>query len=123
VVKGIGTDIVKIGRIKQAVSKFKKKFATSIFTPGEWDYCWTKKNPYPSLAARFAAKEAVFKALGMGIGRIRWLDVEVKIDDSGKPHISLSGSAAEIARSQYISNLSLSISHCTEYAVAFVVAE
>jgi holo-[acyl-carrier protein] synthase len=123
VVKGIGTDIVNIQRIKNAVSKFKSKFQEKIFTKDEWAYCWHKKNPYPSLAARFAAKEAVFKALGTGKGSAKWVDVEVRLDLNGKPSVFLTGTAAEIARSQYISNFSLSISHCSDYAVAFVVAE
>ncbi len=122
-VKGIGTDIVSIHRIRASVVKFKEKFQSKIFTFDEWSYCWDKKNPYPSLAARFAAKEAVLKALGTGKGRISWLDIEVKLDTKGKPNINLSGSAAETARSQYISCFNLSLSHCSEYAVAFVVAE
>ena len=122
-VKGIGTDIVSIERIKDAIVKFKEKFQDKIFTSDEWSYCWNKKNPYPSLAARFAAKEAVLKALGTGKGKIKWLDIEIKLDPSGKPNINLSGLAAETARSQYISNFNLSLSHCSNYAVAFVVAE
>ena len=122
-VKGIGTDIVRIERIRASVVKFKEKFQSKIFTFEEWKYCWNKKNPYPSLAARFAAKEAVLKALGTGKGKISWLDIEVKLDTNGKPNINLSGSAAETARSQYISCFNLSLSHCSEYAVAFVVAE
>jgi len=123
VVKGIGTDIVSIVRIKSSIAKFKEKFQNKIFTMDEWNYCWNKKNPYPSLAARFAAKEAVLKALGTGKGKIKWLDIEIKLDPKGKPGINLSGLAAETARSQYISNFNLSLSHCSEYAVAFVVAE
>jgi len=123
VVKGIGTDIVNIERIKDSIAKFKEKFQSKIFTSEEWDYCWNKKNPYPSLAARFAAKEAVLKAMGTGKGAIKWLDIEVQLDSKGKPGINLSGLAAETARSQYISNFKLSLSHCTKYAIAFVVAE
>ena len=122
-VKGIGTDIVNIERIKSSIAKFKEKFQSKIFTSEEWDYCWNKKNPYPSLAARFAAKEAVLKALGTGKGGIKWLDIEVQLDAKGKPGINLSGLAAETARSKYISSLNLSLSHCSEYAIAFVVAE
>jgi len=123
VVKGIGTDIVNIERIKNSIAKFKEKFQDKIFTQEEWNYCWNKKNPYPSLAARFAAKEAVLKALGIGKSNIKWQDIEVKLDPEGKPIINLSGVAAETARTQYISNFNLSLSHCSEYAVAFVVAE
>ena len=122
-VKGIGTDIVSIERIKNAIVKFKEKFQGKIFTREEWDYCWNKKNPYPSLAARFAAKEAVLKALGTGKSGIKWRDIEIKLDPKGKPSINLSGLAAETARTQYISNFNLSLSHCSKYAVAFVVAE
>ncbi len=122
-VKGIGTDIVKIERIKNSITKFKSKFQDKIFTKEEWNYCWNKKNPYPSLAARFAAKEAVLKALGTGKGIIKWVDVEVINNANGKPSINLTGKAAEVARAQYISNFNLSLSHCSDYAVAFVVAE
>lgn len=122
-VKGIGTDIVKIERIKNSITKFKSKFKEKIYTQEEWNYCWNKKNPYPSLAARFAAKEAVLKALGTGKGIIKWVEVEVIHNANGKPCINLTGKAAEIARSQYISNFNLSLSHCSDYAVAFVVAE
>ena len=122
-IKGVGTDIVNIERIKSSVDKFKEKFQHRIFTRDEWSYCWSKKNPYPSLAVRFAAKEAVLKALGTGKEKIKWLDIEVKLDSNGKPSISLFGMAAEIARSQCISSFNLSLSHCSEYAIAFVVAE
>ncbi len=122
-IKGVGTDIVSIERIKKAITKFKSRFQKRIFTVSEWDYCWNKKNPYPSLAARFAAKEAVLKALGVGLGDVDWVDIEVRSDLAGKPVINLTGKAAELARIQYISNINLSISHCVKYAVAFVVAE
>lgn len=122
-VKGIGTDIIRIQRIRASIGKFKEKFKSKVYTFDEWNYCWNKKNPYPSLATRFAAKEAVLKALGTGKGNISWLDIEVKLDTKGRPRVNLSGTAAETARSQYISCFNLSLSHCSEYAVAFVIAE
>ncbi|MBZ4688331.1 MAG: holo-[acyl-carrier protein] synthase [Clostridia bacterium] len=122
-VRGIGTDIVEIARIEKAIKKNLSGFERRIFTEAEWEYCWNKKNPIPSLAARFAAKEAVFKALGIGLGACKWKDVEVTVAKSGKPQINLMGKAAAIASSQFISILNISLSHSENYAIAFVVAE
>lgn len=121
--QGIGTDIVEIERIKKAIARFTEGFKRRIFTDVEWEYCWDKKNPIPSLAARFAAKEAVFKALGIGLGSCNWKDVEVSNNHNGKPEINLYGKAAEIASSHFISSVEVSLSHCKNHAIAFVVAK
>ena len=118
---GIGTDIVEIDRIRRIVDKYSDNFRKKIFTDVEWEYCWEKKNPIPSLAARFAAKEAVFKALGIGIGACKWKDVEVYNNGQGKPEILLHGKAADIARAHFVNMIQVSLSHCKNHAIAFVV--
>lgn len=120
-VKGTGVDIIEISRIEQAVIRF-SKFSSRVFTPREIECCMGNKTRWASLAARFAAKEAVAKALGTGIGKVRWTDIEIFNDCSGKPGIRLFSEAKLAAARLGITNLDLSISHCREYAVAFVVA-
>jgi len=115
---GIGTDIVEIGRIREAGSE---KFLERIFTARERDYCFKYKDPWPHLAARFAAKEAVAKALGTGIGRVGWQDIEVIKELSGRPGISLHGFGAQVGRELGSRELLLSLSHCRDYAIAYVI--
>lgn len=116
-----GTDIIEISRIRKAVQG-SDRFVERVFTPGEVSYCLGGKPKWGSLAARFAAKEAAAKALGTGIGGVRWIDIEVTVDAAGCPEIRLHGAAAERAGSLGISGLSVSLSHCRDYAVAFVTA-
>lgn len=118
---GIGTDIIEIERIKQAVLAGEGRFASRVFTPGEIAYCQAKKNPYPSFAARFAAKEAVLKAVGCGFSGVRWQDIEV-VKQDGAPGIELRGRTLEIAREQGISRVMLSLAHSKSHAVAYAVA-
>jgi len=120
-IKGTGTDIIEISRIKEAVQS-SAGFVSRVFTPAEAEYCLNGKTKWGSLAVRFAAKEAAAKALGTGIGRVRWTDIEIVNQESGRPQINLRGAAAEEAERLGISGLSLSVSHSREYAVAFVVA-
>ncbi|MHB9094044.1 MAG: holo-ACP synthase [Eubacteriales bacterium] len=120
-IKGTGVDIIEISRIEKAV-KSRERFASRIFTAGELGYCLARKPRWSSLAARFAAKEAVSKALGTGFGRVKWTDIEVVNDPGGKPEIRLHGAAQQVAGELGISKMALSLSHCHEYAVAFVVA-
>ncbi len=120
-IKGTGVDIIEISRIRKAFRNF-KKFGPRIFTTAEQDYCMTKKYPWPSLAARFAAKEAVAKAMGTGIGQVKWTDIEIVKNGRGRPEARLSGTALEVAGRLGISGFQISISHCKEYAVAFAVA-
>jgi len=121
VIRGTGVDIIEISRIQKAFRN-SDKFGPRVFTAIEQEYCMGKKYPWPSLAARFAAKEAVAKALGTGIGRVSWTDIEIVISGGGKPEARLSGAALETARGLGISGFQISLSHCKEYAVAFVVA-
>lgn len=118
---GIGTDIIEIKRIKNAAEKG-KRFLERVFTVGELDYSNQKKDPYPSLAARFAAKEAVMKALGTGFQGISWQDIEVVGDEKGKPIIVLHGGAAEVAGGNGIKQMLITLSHSREFATAFAIA-
>lgn len=120
-IKGTGVDIIEISRVKKA-AKASNRFAARVFTDRERAYCEGKKGEWASLAARFAAKEAVLKVLGTGIGQIKWTDVEVVNGESGKPEICLHGAAGTAAAQLGVKSLALSISHCNDYAVAFVVA-
>ncbi len=113
----VGVDIVEVERIAQALREHGEHFIQKIFTEREAAYCRGKKSPN-SWAARFAAKEATAKALRVA-GRVpRWTDVEVVMDDYGRPALQLSGVAAELAAG---ARLEVSLSHSHHYAVAMVV--
>lgn len=120
---GIGTDIVDIKRIEEIIKKYPESFLEKNFTLREISYCESKKDSFSSYAARFAAKEAFSKALGLGFRGFRLKEVEVSLDDKGKPQIFLNGSAREIAKGLGIEKIHLSLSHARKQAVAFVVAE
>jgi len=114
--EGLGIDLVEVGRIKRAVDRWGHRFLHRVFTPGEISYCNRKVFPEQSLAARFAAKEAVFKAMGTGLsGGIRWTDVEIANDPRGKPEVRL---GPRITRLLGNRTILLSISHTKEFAVA-----
>jgi holo-[acyl-carrier protein] synthase len=115
-----GIDIIEINRIEKSLDQ---KFKNRIFTEGEIIYCESKKiNRFKSYAARFAAKEAVFKALDAGRGsRIRWKDIEVRNTELGYPQIILSGNALEMYKKIKGTCISISLSHCESYAVASAV--
>ena len=118
----IGVDLVEVERIKSISLKWGDRFEKRVFTPREINYCNSKKSRYQSLASRFAAKEAVFKALGTGwrFG-LRWQDVEVVNDSLGKPNIILSGEAQQRAELMGAKKVMVSLSHTKKYAVAYVV--
>lgn len=120
-----GVDIVETDRIAKSFDTLGSSFRDRVFTENEIDYCESKKAVrFMSYAARFAAKEAVSKALGTGISKgIGWKDLEVRNDENGKPYVILSGRADEIFREIGGGSISLSISHCKNYAVAYAVIE
>ena len=121
---GTGVDIAETLRIEQSLDRHGERFAKRVFTPAEITYCEKFKNRAERYAARFAAKEAAFKALGTGWrGGIRWLDVEVVHLPSGKPELVLSGRAQEIAHELRVTRMSVSISHSDRYVVALVIFE
>jgi holo-[acyl-carrier protein] synthase len=115
---GIGIDITEVKRIED-ISLRHKGFLSRVYTPREIEFCAKKKNMYQHLAARFAAKESVLKALGTGwSGSIGWTDVEVVNDQWGRPEVSTHGRVKEIVKERGIKRISISLSHCRNYAVA-----
>ena len=121
---GTGVDIAETARIAQSLEHYGERFVRRICTPAEVAYCERFKNKAERYAARSAAKEAAFKALGTGWGKgVRWLDVEVTHQPSGKPELVLSGRAQEVARELGVVRMSLSISHADRYVVAEVIFE
>ncbi len=114
----IGVDIIEIDRVNRATKKWGNTFLTRVFTPSELKSYRDKQS---SLAARFAAKEAVLKALGACDRGISWQDIEVLTENNGKPVILLHGNARESAAELGITELTVSLSHSKEYAVAFAV--
>jgi len=120
---GIGTDIIEVERVGNLVSKG-PAFAEKIFSAGEIAYCETKRYKHQNYAARFAAKEAFMKAIGIGwrLG-ITFHDIEVTNDEMGKPSLILHGKALDFVTENHISNIQLTLSHIKEYATAFVVLE
>ena len=115
-----GVDIIEIGRVARVVQRYGKRFLRRIYTEGEIAYC---RGRAPQLASRFAAKEAVMKALGTGTRGVRWRHIEVVRAPGRAPTIRLHGTALARARRIGVEHLSVSLSHSEEYAVAFVVGE
>ncbi|HEV8541606.1 MAG TPA: holo-ACP synthase [Verrucomicrobiae bacterium] len=121
---GVGTDIVEVARIRNSYEKFGERFVSRILVQSEIDYCLSHKDPAPFIAARFAAKEAVSKAFGTGIGKhLGWRDIEVHREESGKPFVELTGKGADLLKQINGESLHLSISHTLEHATAFAVIE
>ncbi len=120
---GIGTDIVECLRIAQMIERHGELFLTRVFTPREIEYCSSRKAATQHYAGRWAAKEAILKALGTGWSRgIRWLDMEIRNDAAGKPTVALGGGAREQCERLGVGNLLISISHCRSHATALAVA-
>jgi holo-[acyl-carrier protein] synthase len=114
-----GVDLIDVGRIVSLLDRYGARFAHRVFTDRELEAC---KGRPERLAARFAAKEAVSKALGTGIGQVAWREIEVVSDSSGRPELRLDGRAGELAAELGLHLWSVSLSHTQEQAVAFVVA-
>src|SRR6476469_10558125 len=120
---GIGTDIIECLRIAAMIEKHGELFLTRVYTPHEIEYCSARRAANQHYAGRFAAKEAVLKALGTGWTRgIQWQDIEVRNDLGGKPSIALGGGARELCLQQGISQVMITISHCRSFATAYAVA-
>jgi holo-[acyl-carrier protein] synthase len=121
---GTGIDIAEVPRIAQSIERFGDRFLRRVFTENEILYCESKANRMERYAARFAAKEAAMKALGTGWNQgVRWRDVEVWREPGRRPNIRFHGKAAEFARRLHASNVSLSLSHTPEQAIASVILE
>lgn len=118
-----GVDIVEVARIADLRAEHAGRFIDRCFTPSEQAYCLERRHADQHLAARFAAKEAVLKALGLGLrGGILWTDVEVTRDHEGAPGVTLHGRAAELAAQRGISAWLVSLSHTSSHAIASAIA-
>lgn len=122
---GTGIDIVEVERIQSSMERYQDHFLGRIFNPSEIDYCNAKGNPAIHFAARFAAKEAVAKALGTGFsGGIKWTDIEiVSPPDGGKPSVTLHSAAKRTFEMIGGDHIHLSMTHTVLYAVAQAVCE
>jgi holo-[acyl-carrier protein] synthase len=121
---GCGIDIIELERIKDLIDRHGERASKKIFTDAEIEYCKAKRKYWQHFAGRFAAKEAVAKALGTGIqDGIAFRDIEVTLDDLGAPKIVLTGGAEKRANDLGIVKVHLSISHGEDYAVAQAIAE
>lgn len=115
---GIGIDIVEVQRIQQLVEEH-EAFLTRVYTESEISYCSRKKNKHQHFAARFAAKESVLKALGVGWARdVKWTDIEVVNDALGRPRINTYGEVKRLAEEKNIKEILVSLSHTPGYAIA-----
>ncbi len=121
---GTGIDIIEVERIEASHEKFGERFLNRILVPGEMEYCLSHKKPGPFLAARFAAKEAVSKAFGTGIGaHLSWQDIEVKRKESGEPYVVMHGKGAELLKQRGARIVHLTISHTEKHATAMAILE
>lgn len=121
---GIGVDIIEIDRFRKKMESNGTKFIKRIFTDDEIAYCGEKINQHENYAVRFSAKEAVFKVLGTGWGEgVGWQQVQIKNDNFGKPYITLNGIALQKSNDLGITNWHISLSHCDNLAIAYVIGE
>ena len=121
---GTGVDLVECSRIQNSIERFGDRFLHRVFTNGEIEYSMSMKFPARHLAARFAAKEAVSKAFGTGIGKaMGWRDIDIQKRASGEPFLVLSGAAQELAKKRGITAALVTLSHTEHHAMACVVLE
>ncbi|MDR0755858.1 MAG: holo-ACP synthase [Puniceicoccales bacterium] len=119
---GLGNDIIEIDRVRRFVEKFTDRCIGRIYTLAEWNYCWSQGNPFASLAVRFAAKEAVLKALGVGIGAsLSLTSVEVYNDALGAPGVHLDLKANELLSQKGGKRINIALSHCRTLASAVAI--
>lgn len=120
---GIGTDIVECLRIAQMIERHGELFLNRVYTQAEIGYCSARAAATQHYAGRWAAKESVLKAMGTGWARgIRWVDIEIRNDEGGRPSIALGGGAREICERLGVCEMHISISHCRTFATAHAVA-
>ncbi|HEV2208103.1 MAG TPA: holo-ACP synthase [Verrucomicrobiae bacterium] len=121
---GIGIDLIEVGRIEASYQKFGERFLNRILHPNEISYCLSHRSPGPFLAARFAAKEAISKAFGTGIGaQLGWQDMEVGRKPSGEPFVILHGRGQTLLAERGGRVVLISLSHTQQYAAAVAVLE
>jgi len=119
---GIGIDIVETSRIEESMERFGDRFLGRLFTEKEQAYCESMRFPARHYAARFAAKEAISKTFGTGIGVIEWDDLEILREDHGEPYVVLHGEGKRFAEEHGITKVMISLTHADEYAAANAVA-
>lgn len=118
---GIGTDIVEVRRIKDAVEKWRGAFLDKVFTRKEISYSGSKTLMYQHLAARFAAKEATIKAFG-GVGQlVAWKEIEIKSDPGGRPFVCLNGEMRKLKVRMGVNDVLVSLSHTPTYTIAYIL--
>jgi holo-[acyl-carrier protein] synthase len=123
-IAGIGIDLVEIERLRKVLQRQGPRLLDRVFTEQEQQYCSAHRDPVPSYAARFAAKEALFKALGTGWSRgVRWVDAEVLRRRGQAPRLQLHGRAASLSAEMGVQAIHLSLSHSETAATAFVILE
>src|SRR5512138_3738886 len=121
---GVGVDLVEVGRFDAMLEKWGERAEEKLFTGEEAAFCRSHAHPRLHLAARFAAKEAVMKALGHGVGQgTAFVEIEVVRDPEGRPCVALHGGTAELAREMSVRAIHLSLTHTDASACAFVVVE
>ena len=121
---GIGIDIIEVERIRASHERFGDRFLHRILQPSEIEYCLSHRVPAPFLAARFAAKEAISKAFGTGIGAaLGWQDMEIRRKESGEPYVVLHGKGKELFAARGGKQLLISLSHTENFAAATAILE
>jgi holo-[acyl-carrier protein] synthase len=121
---GVGIDIIEVARIRSSYERFGERFVNRILLPNEIAYCLSHKVPAPFLAARFAAKEAISKAFGTGIGaQLGWQDMEVGRKESGEPFVILHGGGKKLLEDRKARVALISLSHTQEHAAAVAILE
>jgi holo-[acyl-carrier protein] synthase len=121
---GVGIDIIEVARVQASHKRFGERFLNRLLLADEIAYCLSHKNPAPFIAARFAAKEAISKAFGTGIGAsLGWLDMEIGRKKSGEPVVILHGRGKKLFKSRRAKRLLVSLSHTANYAAATAVLE
>ena len=121
---GTGIDIIEVARIRQSLEKFGERFLQRILVENEIAYCRSHRDPAPFAAARFAAKEAVSKAFGTGIGaQLGWHDIEVRRKESGEPFVVLHGKGEALLQTREAARVHLTLSHTEHYATAMAILE
>ena len=121
---GVGIDIIEVARVQASHERFGERFVRRILHPAEIAYCLSHKNSAPFIAARFAAKEAISKAFGTGIGAaLGWHDLEICRKESGEPYVVLHGKGKELLEKRNARAALISLSHTQNYAAAVAVLE
>ncbi|MCX6871944.1 MAG: holo-ACP synthase [Verrucomicrobia bacterium] len=121
---GVGIDLVEVGRIRDSLERLGERFARRILCPAEYEYCFSHTDPSTHVAARFAAKEAVSKAFGTGIGtELGWLDIEVIRLESGSTQVRLQGAGTQLMERRSAKIIHLNLTHTAQYASAVAILE